>query len=278
MMARAIVPIVATMALIGGPAALAAGDESETPPGGVTGATGETGVTGVGGATGLTGPTGATTGSSGPTGATTGPTGPTGATGIAGPTGATGPGGVTGVAGTANTTAKAARNLVDIVGDTPSKYAFSPRSVTISTGDRITWKNKSDASEGHTVTGDGLDSGRLKQGDKYTFKFKKSGTFKYLCSFHPDMKGTVKVHKQSGGGGGSGGDSGNDNGGGGTSAGGGTNGSDSSSGSSFDSGGGSSTLPLTGFGVSPLSLVGAILLIVGVTLRLPAVRDRLNLL
>jgi len=174
--------------------------------------------------------------------------------------------------------AKAARNLVDIVGDTPSKYAFSPRSITISTRTRVTWKNKSDASEGHTVTGDGLDSGTLKQGDKYTFKFKKSGTYKYLCSFHPNMKGTVKVNKQSGGGG-SGGDSGDDNGGGGTSAGGGStgSGSGSTSGSSFDPGG-TSTLPFTGLAVSPLALVGAILLLVGIALRLPAVRDRLNLL
>src|SRR5215211_2631332 len=246
MKARAIVPVLATMALIGGPAAQAAGDGSETAPGEVTGATGVTGLVG--------------------------------ATGVTGPEGATGPTGVTDVVDTPTAAAKAARNLVDIVGDTPSKYAFSPRSITISTRTRVTWKNKSDASEGHTVTGDGLDSGTLKQGDKYTFKFKKSGTYKYLCSFHPNMKGTVKVNKQSGGGG-SGGDSGDDNGGGGTSAGGGStgSGSGSTSGSSFDPGG-TSTLPFTGLAVSPLALVGAILLLVGIALRLPAVRDRLNLL
>src|SRR5215216_5834367 len=255
MKARAIVPVLATMALIGGPAAQAAGDGSETAPGEVTGATGVTGLVGA-----------------------TGVTGATGSTGVTGPEGATGPTGVTDVVDTPTAAAKAARNLVDIVGDTPSNYAFSPRSITISTGTRVTWKNKSDASEGHTVTGDGLDSGTLKQGDKYTFKFKKSGTYKYLCSFHPNMKGTVKVNKQSGGGG-SGGDSGDDNGGGGTSAGGGStgSGSGSTSGSAFDPGG-TSTLPFTGLAVSPLALVGAILLLVGIALRLPAVRDRLNLL
>ena len=95
------------------------------------------------------------------------------------------------------------------------------------------------------------------------------------------MKGTVKV--KASGGGSSGGDSGNGNGGassdtGGTSTGGGSgSGSGSSSGSSFDPGS-TGTLPFTGFSISPLALVGAILLLVGIALRLPAVRDRLNLL
>src|SRR5213078_3694533 len=215
MRARVIVPILATMAFIGGPAAVAAGDDGATPP---SGATGATGVTGLGGATGVTGATGV----SGPTGVTgaTGPTGPTGATG------ATGEGTVTA------SSAKAAKSLVHIVGDKPQQYDFSPHSITVATGDRVTWKNKSNASEGHTVTGDGLNSKTLKQGDSYTFKFTKAGTYKYQCSFHPYMKGTVKV--KASGGGSSGGDSGKGNGGassdtGGTSTGG---GSGSGSGSS----------------------------------------------
>jgi collagen type VII alpha len=260
MRARAIVPLLATMALIGGPAALAAGDDSETSPGGVTGPTGATGATGL---RGTTGPAG-----------TTGPTGVTGPTDVTGVTGATGATGTTGLIDTESTKTKAAKNLVDIVGDTPSKYAFSPHSISVTTGGKVTWKNKSDAPEGHTVTGDGLDSGTLKQGDSYTFKFKKAGTYKYVCAFHANMKGTVKVQKQSGGGGG---DPADDNGSGGTSP----NsdpGSGSSSGSSSFTGGSSGTLPFTGFGVTALALAGAILLFVGVALRLPAVRDRLNLL
>src|SRR3954468_19210207 len=260
MRARAIVPLLATMALIGGPAALAAGDDSETSP---RGATRPTGATGLGGTTGATGPTG-------PTGVT-GPTDVTGVTGAAGATGATG------FIGTQSTKAKASKSLVDIVGDTPSKCAFSPRSISVTTGGKVSWKNKSDAPEGHTVTGDGLDSGTLKQGDSYTFKFKKAGTYKYVCAFHANMKGTVKVQKQSGGGGGGGGNSGDDNGSGGSSPNS-SSGSGSSAGSSSFAGGSSGTLPFTGFGVTALALAGAILLLVGVALRLPAVRDRLNLL
>jgi plastocyanin len=254
MKARAVVPILAALASIGGPAALAAADDpAPAPTQGITGATGPTGLDGATGATGVTGATGAS--------------------GATGPTGLTGPSGTTDVVTTPTTAAKAAKNVVDIVGDTPPKYDFSPNSITVTTGDKVTWDNKSDAPEGHTVTGDGLDSGTLKQGDEYTFKFKKAGTYKYVCAFHANMKGTVKVKGKSSGGGGSGG-GGNDNGSGGTSpsSGGTTPASDPAS------TGSPATLPFTGFGVTPLALAGAILLLVGIALRLPAVRDRLNLL
>jgi plastocyanin len=184
---------------------------------------------------------------------------------------------VTGTAGDPATNRAEAKgkSWVDIVGKKPAQYAFSPKSVTVSVGDNVRWDNKSSASEGHTVTGDGLDSGTLKKGDSYTFKFKHTGTYKYDCSFHPDMKGTVTVKKSSGGGGGSSNGSGN----GGTSS---NSGGDNSSGtgtgtdpggSSFDPGT-TSTLPLTGFGVVPLAILGGLLLGIGLLMRLPAVRDR----
>jgi plastocyanin len=248
MRARAIVPFLATMALIGGPAAVAAGDDPATPPQGATGATGFDGATGASGATGPTGTTG--------------------------PSGATGPTGVTDVVVTPSTAAKAAKNVVDIVGDQPSQYDFSPHSISISTGDKVTWDNQSNASEGHTVHGDGLNSKVLEEGDSYTFKFKKAGTYKYKCTIHPSMKGTVKVKGGSSGGGGSG----NDNGSGGTSP----SSSDptptSAPASTSSPSSSTGTLPFTGFGVTPLALVGALLLLVGIALRIPAVRDRLNLL
>jgi plastocyanin len=182
---------------------------------------------------------------------------------------------------------KAAKTGVDIVGARPNQYAFSPKAISISVGDSITWDNRSKAPEGHTVVGDGLHSKVLKKGQSYTFKFNKAGTYSYKCSIHPYMKGTVKVGKSSGGG--SGGDSGgssSDETSSGTGSTGGTSstngstgtGSESAAGSSPDAAGTSSTLPFTGFGVSPLAVVGGILLLLGLALRIPAVRDRLSLL
>jgi plastocyanin len=289
---RGIVPFAVAAAALWGAVALAS-DEPSTPGRGPTGVTGVTGTTGPTGWAGATGPAGATalggpTGASGPTGATgaIGPTGAIGATGPTGATGATGPTGATGAARPAGLQARAAKpaSVVDIVGDVPSRYAYSPASVTLSVGDRLTWTNESGAREGHTVTGDGLDSGTLKRGESYTFEFNRAGTYAYKCAFHPYMKGTVQVHGKSEGGGG-GGSARAGGGGAQTSAdrggiGAGSDpsgaGSESAAGSEPRAGGSSSTLPFTGFGVSPLALLGAGLLVLGLVLRLPAVRDRLR--
>jgi plastocyanin len=70
-------------------------------------------------------------------------------------------------------------------------FSFSPASVTINAGDSITWTNRD--SMGHTATSDSFDSGSLGYGQSFTYTFKDSGTFNYICSFHPGMKGVVIV-------------------------------------------------------------------------------------
>lgn len=73
-------------------------------------------------------------------------------------------------------------------------FAFSPETITVKVGTKVTWTNKDSA--GHTVTGDTSDgpaSDTLAQGASYSFTFSKAGTFTYACSIHPDMKGTVIV-------------------------------------------------------------------------------------
>jgi plastocyanin len=165
---------------------------------------------------------------------------------------------------------------VSIVGDTFSAFAFSPKSITVQVGDTVRWHNESSASEGHTVTGDGLDSGTFHQGDDYAFKFSHAGTFSYICALHPSMKGKVTV---SGGGGGSGGRG--SGGGGGNSSGSGGGGGDSSGSGSGAGGtpsgsvgaspgsdpGGSGQLPVTGLALVPLGAIGVGLLIAGMLLR-----------
>jgi plastocyanin len=202
----------------------------------------------------------------------------TGATGATGTTGADG----LGADSPTNRSAAKGKTWVDIDGKNAKTYAFSPKAITVSVGDKVRWDNKSTASEGHTVTGDGgLDSGTLKKGDSYTFKFKKSGTYKYDCAIHPYMKGSVKVTKSSGGGGsggGAGGSTGGTGNGGTTASGDGSTGTDTGigtgTGSTFTDPAPTSTLPMTGFGVLPLAILGAILLGLGLLMRLPAVRDR----
>ena len=71
-------------------------------------------------------------------------------------------------------------------------FAFS-MSVTVPVGGAVTWKNLD--GEPHTVvSADGLfRSGALDQGDSFTFRFTRPGTYRYLCSIHPNMRAVVVV-------------------------------------------------------------------------------------
>jgi plastocyanin len=73
---------------------------------------------------------------------------------------------------------------------------FNPGSVTIKAGGKVTWTN--DDSVGHDVTADDFESGSpggIDGGSTFSHTFKKAGTYNYVCSVHPGMKGTVKVSK-----------------------------------------------------------------------------------
>jgi plastocyanin len=157
---------------------------------------------------------------------------------------------------------------VAIVGAQFSAFAFNPKTITVHVGDTVRWVNKSSAPEGHTVTGHGLDSGTLHQGDDYSFKFSKAGTYSYVCAFHSNMKGKVKVLASGSGGGG--GSSGGGSGGGGGSSGSGT-GSGGTSTSGFGSSaadpGSSGQLPVTGLPLLPLGIAGVALVALGLVLR-----------
>jgi plastocyanin len=72
-------------------------------------------------------------------------------------------------------------------------FHFSPMSLTIPAGTAVTWRNLD--GEPHTVVSiEGLfRSGGLDQNDVYTFMFDSPGTYKFVCSIHPQMTGTIIV-------------------------------------------------------------------------------------
>jgi len=72
-------------------------------------------------------------------------------------------------------------------------FAFAPLETTIAAGTTVHWKNQD--GEPHTVRAiDGsFKSNALDQDDSFTFKFDKPGTYSYVCSIHPQMKGTIVV-------------------------------------------------------------------------------------
>jgi plastocyanin len=72
--------------------------------------------------------------------------------------------------------------------------AFTPETLTVTSGTTITWTNKDGAL--HTVTSDtGLfDSGNINVNGTFTFKFNNPGTYLYHCSLHTSMNGKVIVN------------------------------------------------------------------------------------
>lgn len=87
----------------------------------------------------------------------------------------------------ANTNTAAATQEISI-----TDFRFSPATLTVQKGTRVTWTNNDQAS--HTVTGTGgLESNTLNTGDGYSFTFDAAGTYNYHCSIHPTMTGTITV-------------------------------------------------------------------------------------
>jgi plastocyanin len=78
---------------------------------------------------------------------------------------------------------------------TIANFAFSPTPFTVATGTKVIWTNTDD--EPHTVTsadgGKMFKSPALDTDDKFSFTFVKAGTYKYFCSIHPRMVGTIIV-------------------------------------------------------------------------------------
>jgi plastocyanin len=72
-------------------------------------------------------------------------------------------------------------------------FDFSPMMLTVKAGTTVTWKNLD--GEPHTVVSpDGVfRSHALDQGDTFTFKFDKPGTYKFVCSIHPKMMAEIVV-------------------------------------------------------------------------------------
>ncbi len=119
-----------------------------------------------------------------PTAAATGTAAPA-KTAVAAATETPGGGSETGVA----PADKAADISVDI-----ANFAFAPKDIQAKVGQTITFTNNDSAPHTATATeGAKFDSGQLDQGKSFSYTAKKAGTIQFVCSFHPNMTGTITV-------------------------------------------------------------------------------------
>jgi plastocyanin len=71
-------------------------------------------------------------------------------------------------------------------------FTFEPKDLTVKVGTTVTWTNRDDIP--HTVVSAGKFRSKTMDTDgTFSFTFTAAGDYKYFCSLHPHMTGSVKV-------------------------------------------------------------------------------------
>ena len=72
-------------------------------------------------------------------------------------------------------------------------FSFTPPTLTVPAGTKVTWVNADDIP--HTVVADdqGFKSKALDTDEAFTHTFDKPGTYSYFCSLHPKMTAKIVV-------------------------------------------------------------------------------------
>jgi plastocyanin len=81
----------------------------------------------------------------------------------------------------------AAEHIVTIEG-----MAFRPATLTVKSGDRVTWRNLDLVPHTASAAG-GFDSGAIAPGQAWTWTAHAKGRHAYVCTYHLGMKATVVV-------------------------------------------------------------------------------------
>jgi plastocyanin len=75
---------------------------------------------------------------------------------------------------------------------TIDNFTFKPAELTVKVGTTVTFTNHDDIP--HTVVSAGKFRSKTMDTDgTFTFTFTSAGEYKYFCSLHPHMTGTIKV-------------------------------------------------------------------------------------
>ena len=72
-------------------------------------------------------------------------------------------------------------------------FDFFPRDLTIDAGAEVTWVNFDSAPHDATDEGAAWGTGTLGKDERATLTFDTPGTYRYLCTIHPNMRATLTV-------------------------------------------------------------------------------------
>jgi plastocyanin len=72
-------------------------------------------------------------------------------------------------------------------------FMFGPQTLTVTAGSTVVWTNMDQ--EPHTIASDAglFRSGAIDTNETFSFKFDHPGTYRYFCTIHPQMLGTIVV-------------------------------------------------------------------------------------
>jgi amicyanin len=78
-----------------------------------------------------------------------------------------------------------------------ANFTFSPKELKVKAGTTVTWTNEDDIP--HTVVSPpNVRSKPLDTDQSFSFTFTTPGSYKYFCSLHPHMTGTIVVEAVAG--------------------------------------------------------------------------------
>lgn len=86
--------------------------------------------------------------------------------------------------------ARAAQSGTVVISD----FQFTPATITINQGDTVTWTNDGPTPHSATASDGSFDTGVFVAGQSRSYTFTEAGTFAYICTPHPNMRGTVVVN------------------------------------------------------------------------------------
>lgn len=72
-------------------------------------------------------------------------------------------------------------------------FSFGPQTITVPFGATVTWINRDDIPHTSVSTEGVFKSKVMDTDEKFTYTFTKPGTYRYYCTIHPKMTGTVVV-------------------------------------------------------------------------------------
>jgi plastocyanin len=89
--------------------------------------------------------------------------------------------------------ARAGRAASEPVPVSIANFTFAPADPTVTPGTTVIWTNHDDIPHTVTSTEGVFKSHALDTDDSFSFTFEKAGSYRYFCSLHPRMVGTVTV-------------------------------------------------------------------------------------